>query len=199
MKTTNPFIKLLRWIEDWRRKPFSYIGNAMYWLRTHTYNKYHMVDCRNPRNGYNWGWKDRSELFLFANIAILNDFVEKESGLDCHIDWRAPEEVDDPDMDNWEKENRKAHAHAAKEMKEIYRWWNHDRKLEHDAYDKALDEAYKDRPLKFGELKNGLYEMEMNSPPKEVSKALWKMEESLDNKDNEMLDRLLKIRHYMWT
>src|SRR5262245_12097023 len=96
------------------------LKRALYWLRTHTINRYHMLDMRNARNGYAWGWRDRSDLFMFANFALLVDFVEKE--YPGHVDW------------DYDEEHRAARA----EFMELYTWWTVVRKTEHDAIDRLL-------------------------------------------------------------
>jgi hypothetical protein len=114
MKRRSAIARLARaaWrpLERWR--PF-------YWLRTHTVDKYHLIDIRNARNGYAWGWIDRSDAFLFANFAILVAFVEKEFP-GC-VDWDYDDDI-------------KA---LAAEIKALYEWWTVGRKNEHDAANDA--------------------------------------------------------------
>ena len=95
-------------------KLWKFFRNAPYWLRTHTINKYHLVDARCARNGYAWGWIDRSDLFLYANFAILTDFVEKE--YPGFVDW---------DYNEASKANKT-------EFLALYNWWKTGRKEEHD-------------------------------------------------------------------
>ena len=99
------------------------IREALYWLRTHTYNRYHMLDCRSEQNGYKWGWQDLCQQILFANMNILKLYVEKEAD---RIDWQS-----DP-----------GHATARGEMEVIYQWWMKGRKLAHDDYDALMTKAY---------------------------------------------------------
>ena len=96
-----------------------------YWLRTHTYNRYHMLDMRNARNGYRWGWYDRSDLFIFANFALLVAFVEKE--YPGHVDW------------DYEDNGTRA---ARDEFMALYKWWTIERKIERDACDAILATIY---------------------------------------------------------
>jgi hypothetical protein len=123
----------------------------LYWLRTHTIHRYHMIDIRSPGNGYAWGWIDRSDAFLYANFAILVDFVEKEyPGL---VKW-------DYDLDIESKRD---------EFIALYIWWTKERRREHDHVSSL--------------------------PDVERLPAV----EALDRKDDEMLGRLIKVRHYLWT
>ena len=105
---------------------FRWLDHAACWLRTHTWDRYHMLDIRNRRNGYEWGWMDRSEGILFANMAMLVDFIEKE---------RAFEVI------NWDSDD--GHREAARELREIYEWWTQGRKIEHDEHERLADVAYK--------------------------------------------------------
>ena len=86
--------KIWEWWKYWRTWPFKYISYALYWLRAHTLDRYHMLDIRDKRNGYAWGWMDRSEGILFANMAILVSFIEDEKAFDCHVDWRSAAEME---------------------------------------------------------------------------------------------------------
>lgn len=103
------------WLHDgpswlWRNnKIVNAISDAWYWFRSNTYNRYHIVDCRNKANGYKWGWKDRDQLLLFACFNILKDFVEKE--YPGYVDWEHGEDI------SWAKQ----------EMLELYIWWTQKR------------------------------------------------------------------------
>lgn len=81
------------------------IFDAWYWFRTHTYNRYHIVNCKSPANGYRWGWQDRSQLLLYASFNILKDFVEKE--YPGYVDW------------NYDEPHRKARD----EFLYLHKWW----------------------------------------------------------------------------
>ena len=181
------------------------VNQARYWLRTHTYNRYHMVDIRYKRNGYAWGWLDRSEAILFANMALLVQFIEKESGLDGYVDWSSAEEAQkacpEREMDQWEKDNHDQHYRAAKEMREIYAWWTKGRKEEHDALEKLEEKAYGDYKVELKPRPDGLLDMDTNETPehKALVEQAWQMEEQLIKKDEEMLIRLIKVSGYMWT
>jgi hypothetical protein len=62
----------------WLAKP---VSQAFYWLRTHTINRYHIVNLRNSKNGYSWGWIETDNAMLFACFNLLETFVEKELGI----------------------------------------------------------------------------------------------------------------------
>lgn len=81
------------------------LSDAWYWIRTHTYNRYHIVNCKDPSNGYEWGWRDRDQLILLASFKIFKDFVEQE--YPSNIDW------------DYNDEYRAAKA----ELEYLYKWW----------------------------------------------------------------------------
>lgn len=81
------------------------VSNAWYWIRTHTYNRYHIVNCKDPGNGYSWGWQDRDHLILLACFKILKDFMEQE--YPSNIDW------------DYNDEYRATKA----ELEYLYKWW----------------------------------------------------------------------------
>lgn len=130
----------------WRyeSKFLRYIRDAWYWIRCHTYNRYHLVDIRNSRNGYDWGWIDTDHKLLFASFALLVDFVERGYGLRVK-DWK------------WEE----GHVQAAKEIRGLYRWWKVDRARQHNDYQKLVSEAIKEgRNDKWDKEHKGKYRLE---------------------------------------
>lgn len=177
--------RIRRWIEGWHCFPFRHISKALYWLRTHTYNRYHMLDMRNKVNGYAWGWHDRSELILFANMALLRDFIEKEKAFECHV--------------NWDEEEH--HIAAKKEMLTIYDWWTKGRAAEHKKEDELLEAAYPN-PFEFEPIPGSSMLRLKNDETPELRKLrdqCREMEDALEEKDEEMMIRLIKVRGYMWT
>jgi hypothetical protein len=191
-----------RKIENINLPVFKHVGRFLYWLKTHTYNRYHMLDIRNKKNGYSWGWLDRSEGILFANMAILVDFVEKEKAFESHVDWLSAQEAgesggdDDPCGDSC----RNSHAAAKKEMLEIYNWWKDGRKAEHDAYDALLDKAY-NSPMTFESIGDGWSRM-LKSPTQEeiqLQDQAQEMDDNLTQKDKDMMIRLINVSDFMWT
>ena len=117
------------------------IDHAYYWLRTHTVNKYHLVDMRNPKNGYNWGWVDCPQALLYASFALLVRFVEKERPFE-YIDWEATED----------------HLKASKEFMELYNWWTTGRAEEHAKFDKFAEELPRTEYAKITDEENRLRE-----------------------------------------
>ena len=177
--------RIRRWAEGWHLWPFRHLSKALYWLRTHTYNRYHMLDMRSKVNGYTWGWYDRSTLILFANMALLRDFIEQEKAFDCHVDWDSDE----------------GHKNARLEMLTIYDWWMKGRPAEHKKGDDLLEAAYPG-PMVFEPIPGSTMLRLKNDETPELRKLRDQcivMEEALEKKDEEMLIRLIKVRGYMWT
>ena len=163
-----------------------------------------MLDMRSKVNGYAWGYSDRSELILFANMALLRDFIEKEKAFDCHIDWSSAAEA----LEARGKENddgcgasRDAHAAAKKEMLTIYDWWTKGRAEEHKKEDELLEAAYPN-PMEFESIPgSSMFKLKNDETPelRKLRDQCHIMEEELEKKDEEMMIRLIKVRGYMWT
>jgi hypothetical protein len=74
------------------------------------------------------------------------------------------------------------HKRVAEEIKTLYSWWTKGRKEEHDALEELGNMLPQDRML--------------DSPMwKEYCRGM----DAAEAKDNEMFERLMKIRHYLWT
>ena len=196
--------RIRRWAEGWHCFPFRHISHALYWLRTHTYNRYHMLDMRSKVNGYAWGWWDRSDLILFANMALLRDFIEKEKAFDCHVDWSSAAEAlaaRGEENDDGCGASRDAHAAAKKEMLTIYEWWTKGRSEEHKKEDELLEAAYPN-PFEFEPIPgSSMLRLKDDETPelRKLRDQCRDMETLLEEKDEEMLIRLIKVRGYMWT
>lgn len=185
--------KLWRKLKNW---------DPIYWIRCHTWTRYHMLNVANATHGYKWGWMDRSEYILFANMAILVDFVEKEHAFDDSqpfgVDWDYNDEF----------------KHAKKEFLEIYNWWKTERKKEQEALENESLEHYRQRdtlpklpPEKIPPNPPGLVRLwaDTDTETPEYKAYMDKVtefanrEEALYKKDEEMMIRLIHIRGHMWT
>lgn len=120
-----------------------HISHVWYWIRTHTYNKYHILDLRNRKGegfGYDWGWLDRDQAMYIACFNILRDFVELEKPLGA-LDW--PNQEWYQKLTPVEKQNHQAQMDQSQEIKNLYDWWIKGRALEHG--DAMVDSAnYRD-------------------------------------------------------
>lgn len=165
----------------WRKFSLFY-----YWIRTHIWNRYHMLNMKSKQNGYSWGWQDRSELILFACMNLFKDFIEKERGgrsklrtemRPFDIAWGMNEQ----DFTEYFTGDIKKEQVLA----ELYDWWVGGRAAEHEAFDRMPTGLNNDIPIKT--LDESQWEK-------------WLAEsDRIDNKDNEMLIKLIGIREYLWT
>lgn len=166
--------KIADWFASWPK-----LSHAWYWLHTHTYNRYHILDVRRaePENaeGYRWGWCDRNHLLLLTSFLILRDFVEKEKP------WR-------PTLSEYHESERDAiidQQNAYDEIMALYNWWVKDRLAEHVAFERASAEAHE--------------RWRANSSDQELAQKMFDADDAERKRDDEMLLRLLKIRHWLWT
>lgn len=135
------------------------IKDFVYWLKSHTTSRFHMLDIRNPE--YDWGWVDRSEVVLYAPFAALTEFMELEEP------WKTI---------NWQSDD--AHSEAWFEINALYEWWTEGRWADKDRLEKLYEEGYKNRSLLV---------------------AASMLDAELKDRDDEMLRRLINVRHYLWT
>jgi hypothetical protein len=151
----------------WFRVRWMWFENIWYWIRCHTYTKYHLIDIRSKEFGYKWGWMDRDSVILLANFTILKDFVEKEHPFDVCV---------------WDENDE--HARVGAEIKDLYDWWMNRRAKEHELRTEKLHRWYEHRGTPDGPT---------------LHEELNRYEEELDQKDENNLIRLMKIRKYLWT
>ena len=146
------------------------ISQAWYWLRTHTWNRYHIIDCRSPHNDYKWGWCDRDYLMLCACFNILKDFVERE----------LPHSYTDYSQSGAWQDSRT-------EILALYEWWMKGRATEHaDAHGEAARLGLGD----LSKLAQG-WTSEMQVCGRRLL--------AFDARDDQMLARLVKVRGFMWS
>jgi hypothetical protein len=150
-----------------------------------------MLDMRSKMHEYVGGYVDPSEQVLYANFAILKNFVEQEKvfeflGLQI-INGKVTgrEESVDPDTPYYQ------------EIYDLYEWWTRTRKMECDALNELrarvtyhMEETEGEDP-KYGKY----FEIKWEGPHKEWTDA----QQAFDEKDDEMLMRLIKVRRQLWT
>lgn len=121
LKSNRKKIKRSYYDLMWFFKSIKYkLGHIWYWIRTHTYNKYHIIDIRN--SDYAWGWIDQDHKIFFACFKSLEYFVEQEKCFENN----AYEEGDWKILGN--------------EIKELYNWWKFERQKEIDEHAKSINE-----------------------------------------------------------
>jgi hypothetical protein len=157
------------------------IKESIYWLKCQTYKKYHLLDLRQPgKEGYKYGWVDSDSQMLYALFNILVNFVEKEidGTLDENIKFHKEMVDTEQESDTW-------HA-AYLEIKELYNYWKFDRPYQQKQMDDNLSEWDDNR---IG-----------NKPKAEILfKEYHDLESEFEEKETEMLIRLIKVRKWMWT
>jgi hypothetical protein len=173
-ETASDFIKYKLWFPIY--KP---IDKTKYWLISHIIpnKRYHMLDLRQPNNEYEidiyrYGWCDVPEKMLFAMFNLLDQFVKHE----------LPQYYCPPEEEIELKSQRDTYL----EILEIHKWWTYDRKIEYKA---------------FSDIRSEWSELHRARDPK--AKELWDkmhvMEAAFENKTDEMISRLMKIRRNLWT
>lgn len=192
---------------------FLYGWTPLYWLRTHTINRYHLLDLRG-QGDYTWGYLDPCHKMWLACFAILCDFVENESptvglnGIDAYYKLGPtgrPLQIQDgspsKERDWWEHEKESILAQVAreKEIRAVYEWWKNGRAEEH----RKLDKMLVGMNLGFNFIKvegtdySSIESKTRSDDPKWV--AWKKRNEELERKDEKMLQRLIKVRIHLWT
>lgn len=173
-------------------RPFT---DAIYWLKCHclTKHKYHLVDIRKAANvgsvvPYTHGWMDTDGRMIFAMFSLLIDFVEKEMPNSYFIPSEEDAAKDDGTCNDYA--GYKAQLDRHKEYMAIYNYWM----VEHPAEEEMGSE-----------LTHTWYELHKAAQGLDTDevKAAWKAtrdaEAAREAKLEEMLVRLLKIRHCLWT
>ena len=159
-------------------RPFK---DAHYWLVSHIIpsRRYHMLDLRKARTGYSHGWTDADNQLECAMFAILNNFVEGEKP------WMPTEEDVANEPAEWGgRDCLQRQRDNGLEAQAIYTWWNIDR----IAAEKAIDNET-----------SRLFGRRVANPSEAEMKALDKMEAEFEATKEEMMVRLVKVRHSLWT
>jgi hypothetical protein len=193
------------------------------WIIYRTYRRYHIVSTGLPP-----GWNDVSQKLLYTSFTMLKDFVEvelawrtyawsddykeKASWFEKHMPFyrvifpfRSPEygikhlewasTLDDPSLPPHERCDHQ--AVSSREIKELYKWWVNKRPARKDL--EYLE--YNDQG--FGFLASLDDDFDRDAEDFKKSRASMEQQSKLDeewaNEDDEMLIRLMKVRHHLWT
>ena len=158
------------------------VKDSLYWVKCHVLpsHQYHMLDLRQPKNesmhNYRWGWIDSDTKILYAIFNILNTFVKEELP---HMYCPSEEEVQ-RDVTLLHQRNHYL------EIKSIHYWWNIERLRQNKIHAETLTQ--------WSDAKQA------QDPDEHV---LWdklrKLETTMEEKEDEMIGRLIKIRHSLWT
>lgn len=182
-ETMPMFINKLIW---WKFKHF--VEGIRYYLLSHLVpsRRYHMLDLRQPCDKneienldcYRYGWVDVDKKMLYAIFNLLGEYLNKEEPYDLRTDHSEEEINNDPCL--------RQQAENLDEAKFIWHWWTVDRKI---------DYKYA------GELLTFWSEARQNKDPnvKELWEKLQENDKYLEDKEEEMIARLMKIRKGLWT
>jgi hypothetical protein len=201
--------------------PISRTNSRIYsWFSYRLFNRYHKVDT-----GLKPGYYEIDTRILNVNFNLLKDFVECELawskiiheddrpwyerfrivrmfkrsrfrrpdlGLE-YLEWAS--KLDDPSLPPFERSDRQ--AIAARETRELYDWWVNKRpnrkKIEVPHY---TDQGLGDLSVLDEEFDHSAEDYKKT---KEAMDAQSELDEQWKNEDDEMLIRLIKIRHDLWT
>ena len=144
----------------------------IYWLRCHLWDRYHIIDI-SGQDGYRWGWIDRDHAMYLACFKILTEFVEQEDpqvGLRSEADYRG--DLSENDWQQYYRSSVLKQIEIEKEVRALYDWWKTGRALAH---------------ARAGDIRKRNFDD-------------WCAEMTrLDDQDEEMLLRLMKVRRSLWT
>lgn len=196
-----------------------------YWIRTHTIDKYHLVDVRQPKDSpnqyaYRWGWIEPSEKIVLAIFNIFCEFFEKEffkgfcaeerngkwvfldkNFLDVYDELKNTKlnEEDFKLSDGSFDENTfKCHEDMRDlhlEIFEIYKWWKVDR-LELCKKENEALELWGNYDKNLGNYLN--WTEDQKNTNRFLLKKHTDAEELLQREEELMLIKIIKIRGALW-
>ena len=145
-----------------------------------TKHRYHLLDLRQPKvkgePGYRYGWLDSDTKMVYALFNILNQYVENE--MPHHY---CPSE-EDVQAEPFLLTQRSNYL----EVKNLHYWWNVGRKREEKKYLELLHVWSQAK-------------LDQNPSEHQLWLELKKIEQANDDKLDEMITRLIKIRRSLWT
>lgn len=174
------FAKTLR--KFFRYKILNPLRRIKTWFESHFIpsKRYHMLDLRQPEShdtyAYRYGWIDADSKILYAIFNILNEFVRDEMP---HFHCPSEEEIQNDPLLTQQR-------NIWFEVKSIHYWWNIERIRTNKLINNLSQEWYHSRQA------NG------DDDP-QLWEELKKTEKQLENKTEEMISRLMKIRGSLWT
>lgn len=163
-------------IQRWYRR---YVTDTWYWIRCHTYTKYHMLDLRQPKGdpfAYRFGWIDSDTQMVYALFNILNNFMTEE----------LPHAYIPSEEDVAREPHLLSQRNNYLEVKALHYWWTVQRLREAEMEQKLLHEWSNARRVD-------------DHNAQQLWADLNKMEKANKEKLDEMLIRLIKIRDCLWT
>lgn len=159
-----------------------FFGRKAYWVGEWWYRikcavlpsyRFHLLDLRHPGPGieYEYGFRDVDTVMLWSCFVCLRSYIEKEEPWDP-ADGSTPEEL--------AQEPLKSQKARYDEARALYDWWMKGR-LEEEAYEKVLFRQFEQNETE-------------DTRDAWVTYRQW-----LEDREQEMLLRLIKIRGGLWT
>lgn len=176
-ETAADFIRFNIWFPV--RRPFK---DAHYWLVSHLNPKrrHHMLDLRQP-GGYQYGWIDVDARMLFAMFNLLKKYFE-EKPYDLTADYTLEQINADAALKNQHE--------TLQEARDILNWWTVQR---------IKDQAIKDELLtRWCALRKEKVTRDSGEAD-QVWAVMKKADSDYEEKTDEMITRLMKIRRSLWT
>ncbi len=129
------------------------LDTLFYFIRTHTYNRYHIINIKSPDNGFRWGYVDADHKMFLAMFKILCDFVENElNGSVCGYTLINVERAKIEHGENsWEYKTHKSGYERDQKLLSLYNWFKNDHTKMVDNLD-YYDELYDLETAKMKEL-----------------------------------------------
>lgn len=167
------------------------LKDAVNWFKYRTTHRYHIIDI-SGEDGYSRGWIDSDHAMYLACFKLLRNFVEKEFTELKERDMTLDDYVrDDYQPEGSELEFIKEQIARENEIRAIYVWWTKTRPEErkrHDSMPTGCENIF---------MTGGKIDLSRYETPEWTA---WKSEtERLEAKDDEMFDRLMKVRKHLWT
>jgi hypothetical protein len=221
LRKQHPIIYFLtEFVPDiWRSLKHTFITpiyNIVYNIRCRFVKKYYLIDTRLPRTSY----YDITEKMLWANFAMLQDYVEIE--LAQMFEWSNKPISNQFTssqkgmlycqyfFEQWESECKKdgcpedifnpgyvdSIKQFYKEVYDLYNWWVFGRPIRINAFDLS---GYYTTITKYPEYDKRKINDNIPDEIGECYKKINEIETSYAIEDQEMLIRLIKIRERLWT
>lgn len=183
-------------------KCYHKINHVWRWFLAHTFRREHILDIRcKTYKDYSWGYVDKDRKLFLACFKLLEQFIEQEdpeTGLLTVEQYGGLHGVGREDED----ELLLAQISEEKQLREIYNWWKYQRPLDWLSLEGMRERYYAN--YREGTL---LLERDLNqyfnrieTPEEELAfKYLINLETKLEQNDDEMLMKLIKLRRRLWS
>lgn len=158
------------------------IEEFIYFIKSNTYRKHHMLDLRQPKDvkfghdSYRWGYIDVEHKLTYAVFNLVEMYINGGN----HIKF-SEEDLKDPSV----KEQNEIHL----KIKDLLEWWKIDRKAQHEEYD---------RLLKTWSVLHKIKEKRKNGEADAAHDKLHEHEKMMEEELQEKLIEVIKLKQYLW-